>query len=86
MRAVTTRVSIRLMKGGKGVRGKSVRLRGPGFDRHKKTGRGGKVSFKVKPSKSGRATASTSYCGGKLRVSASRVRHRRAAADPSFTG
>jgi hypothetical protein len=87
-RAVTTRVSVRLTKGGKGVRGKSVRLRGPGFDRRRKTGAGGKVTFKVKASKSGRATASTSYCGGKLKVSASRVRHRqrRAAADPSFTG
>jgi hypothetical protein len=85
---VTTRVSVRLAKGGRGVRGKSVRLRGPGFDRHKKTGAGGRVSFKVQASKSGRATASTSYCGGKLSVKAARVkpRHRRAAADPSFTG
>jgi hypothetical protein len=88
-RAVTTRVSVRLAKGGRGVRGKSVRLRGPGFDRRKKTSAGGRVSFKVKPSKSGPAIASTSYCGGKLSVKASRVktRHRRAAAaDPSFTG
>jgi hypothetical protein len=87
-RAVTTKVSARLTKVGKGVRGKTVRLRGPGFDRHRKTGAGGKVTFKVKASKSGRATASTSYCGGKLRVTATRVkkRHRRAGADPSFTG
>jgi hypothetical protein len=87
-RDVTTRVSVRLTHGGKGVRGKTVRLRGPGFDRHRKTGAGGKVTFKVKASKSGRATASTSYCGGKLRLKASRVKthHRRAAADPSFTG
>jgi hypothetical protein len=85
-RAVRTRVTVRLTKSGKGVRGKSIRLRGPGFDRRKKTGSGGGVTFRVKASKSGRATASTSYCGGKLRVSAARVRHRRAAADPSFTG
>ena len=77
---------MRLTKSGRGVRGKIVRLRGPGFSRHRKTGAGGKVSFKVKPKRSGRAKASTSYCGGKLRVTASRVRHRRAAADPSFTG
>ena len=84
--AVTTRVSVRLTRKGKGVRGKTVRLRGPGFSRHKETGPGGKVSFRVKPSKSGRATASSSYCGGKLRVSASRVKRRRAAGDPRFTG
>jgi hypothetical protein len=44
------------------------------------------VSFKVKPSKSGRATATTSFCGGKLRVTASRVKTRHAAAGPRFTG
>jgi hypothetical protein len=85
-RGLRIRVSVRLTKGGKGVRGKGVRLRGPGFDQHKKTGAGGRVSFKVKPSKSGRATATTSFCGGKLRVTASRVKTRHAAAGPRFTG
>jgi hypothetical protein len=85
-RAVTTRVSARLTKGGKSVRGKTIRLRGPGFDRRKKTGAGGRVSFKVRASRSGRATASSSFCGGKLRVTATRVKRRRAATNPSFTG
>jgi hypothetical protein len=84
-RGVATLVRVRLTKSGHGVRGATVRLRGSGFDRHRKTGARGRVSFKVRAHRSGRARVSSSFCGGKLRVSATRVR-RRAPADPSFTG
>jgi hypothetical protein len=66
--AVTVRA--KLSKGGRPVRGAVVRLRGPGFTRHAKTGRRGTVSFKVHPSHRGHATVSTSYCGGKLSLEA----------------
>jgi hypothetical protein len=84
-RGVKTLVRTRLTKAGHGVRGKTVRLRGPGFNRRRKTGAGGRVSFEVNARRAGLAKASTSFCGGKLRVAATRVR-RHADADPSFTG
>jgi hypothetical protein len=66
-------IAATLTKAGKGVRGKTVRLTGPGFSRSKKTGSGGRVSFTVRVSRNGRATVSSSFCGGKLalKVSAS---------------
>jgi hypothetical protein len=84
-RGVKTLVRTRLTKSGQGVRGKTVRLRGPGFDRRRKTGAGGRVSFKVNARRAGLAKASTSFCDGKLRVTATRVR-RNADSDPRFTG
>jgi hypothetical protein len=80
-------ITAHLTKGGRGARGAVVRLRGPGFKRQGKTGRGGRVTFKVHPERRGRATVSTSFCGGKLSVEAEwwvvRLGHDR---DPSFTG
>jgi LVIVD repeat len=75
-------IKVRLVKGGRAVRGATVRLRGPGFSRRAKTNRKGRAVFSVLPSRSGRATVSTRYCGGRLRVSASRSR----AARPHFAG
>jgi hypothetical protein len=83
-RAQLTRVKATLTRGGRRVKGATVRLRGPGFNRHAKTSASGRVLFKVRPRRSGRATVSSGGCGGKLRVSASRVR--RPSAGPDFTG
>jgi hypothetical protein len=79
-----TSVRVKLTKGGHGVRGQVVRLKGPGFDRRAKTGSKGTAAFKVRARRTGRATASTKLCGGRLKVSASRVAGRRPGA--RFTG
>jgi hypothetical protein len=83
-RSQLTRVRATLTRAGHRVKGATVRLRGPGFKRHAKTSAGGRVAFKVRPKRSGRATVTTGGCGGKLRVSASRVARRQAS--PNFTG
>jgi LVIVD repeat-containing protein len=79
-----TSVRAKLTRAGKRVRGATVRLRGPGFKRHKKTGANGRVLFKVRAKRTGRATVSSGACGGKLTVSASRAPRR--SAGPDFTG
>jgi hypothetical protein len=79
-----TSVRVKLTRAGQRVKGATVRLRGPGIDRHKKTGTDGRVAFKVRATHSGRATASSAACGGKLHVSASRLP--RSHASPNFTG
>jgi hypothetical protein len=43
------------------------------------------VTFKVNARRAGLAKASTSFCGGKLRVTATQIR-RHADEDPRFTG
>lgn len=83
-RGQKTRVRVKLTRAGKRVRGATVRLRGPGFSRHAKTGASGRVAFKVRAKRNGRATVSSGACGGKLRVSASRASRR--TASPDFTG
>ncbi len=75
-------IRIRLMRGRHTVRGATVRLRGPGFSKHAKTSRRGRVVFTVRPRRSGRATVSSSYCGGRLHLAASHARSVR----PHFAG
>jgi hypothetical protein len=65
------------------VRGATVRVRGPGFDRRAKTNARGAVRLRLRARRSGRATVSTRYCGGRLRVSVKRAGR---PAAPSFTG
>ncbi|MEA2470910.1 MAG: hypothetical protein QOE38_1909 [Thermoleophilaceae bacterium] len=80
-------VQAHLTTGGRAVRGATVRLSGPGFKRHAKTGAHGTVTFKVHPRRAGRATVSTSFCGGRLSVKAKWVVVRLGAdQNPSFTG
>jgi hypothetical protein len=68
-------IRVRLVRSnGRAVRGATVRLRGPGFSRHAKTSSRGRAVFTVVPRRSGRVTVSSSYCGGRLRVAASRAR------------
>jgi hypothetical protein len=79
-----TRIRVRLTKGSKPVRNATVRLRGAGMKRQAKTNSAGRVAFKVKPARTGRATVSTRARCGKLRVTVSRATARRTAA--RFTG
>jgi hypothetical protein len=83
-RRATTIVRAKLTKSGKPVRRATVRLKGPGFRRSAKTDSKGKAAFRVRARRNGRATASTSFCGGRLTVKASRVPKRRTGA--RFTG
>jgi hypothetical protein len=69
-RGRSTVITATLTQGGKRVRGKTVRLGGPGFSRRAKTNSRGRVSFTVRPSRNGKATVSSPLCGGTLRVSA----------------
>jgi hypothetical protein len=82
-RSVATLVRARLTKGRRNVRRTTVRLRGPGFSRQARTNSRGRVAFKVRARRNGRAAVSTSLCGGRLRVSAAQVKRR---TGPSFTG
>jgi putative CocE/NonD family hydrolase len=82
-RGGTTVIRARLTNGGRRVRGATVRLRGPGFSRRARTNSRGRVRFRVRARRSGRARVSTSYCGGRLRVVARRAGTRRG---PRFTG
>ena len=66
----STVITVTLTKGGKRVRGRTVRLSGPGFSRSKKTSSKGRASFTVRPSRNGKATVSSPFCGGKLAVKA----------------
>ena len=79
-----TLVQVRVTKGGKAARRALVRLKGPGFSRRARTGSRGRITFRVRARHSGRATASSPLCGGRLRVSASRAPTRRTSA--RFTG
>jgi hypothetical protein len=83
-RRATTIVRAKLTKSGKAVRRATVRLKGPGFSRRAKTNSKGKAAFRVRARRNGRATASTSFCGGRLTIRASRVAKRRTGA--RFTG
>ena len=82
-RGRATIVRALLTRRGRRVRGAVVRVRGPGFKRSAKTGRRGRVKFRVRARRNGRATVSTGVCGGKLRVRASAERRRGGA---RFTG
>jgi hypothetical protein len=82
-RGGVTRVRAVLTRRGKRVRGALVRLRGAGFSRHARTNARGRVVFRVRPRRNGRATVSTGACGGRLRVSATRSKRRTGA---RFTG
>jgi hypothetical protein len=82
-RAQRTLVRARLTRGGRAVRRTTVRLRGPGFSRRARTNSRGRVAFKVRARRNGRAAVSSGLCGGVLRVTASRVKRR---SGPSFTG
>lgn len=77
----TTLIRVRLTKGRKRVRGATVRVRGPGFARRARTNARGVVRFRVRARRRGRATVSSAYCGGRLRVSAARLPPR-----PRYTG
>ena len=81
-RGRTTTLQVTLTEGGRHVRGAIVSLRGPGFARRARTTSRGRVSFSVRPRRDGRATVSTSFCGGKLRLTTA-TRRRPAA---RFTG
>jgi hypothetical protein len=74
-----------LTVGRRRARGALVRLRGAGLSRRAKTNARGRVEFRVRARRRGRATVSASLCGGKLRVS---VRHAAARRRPGarFTG
>jgi hypothetical protein len=67
-RGQKTRIRVTLTKGGKRVRGSTVRLRVPGVKRRARTNSRGQAVFRVRPRRSGRATVSSTLCGGKLRV------------------
>ena len=81
-RRVKTDVRVTLTRGHRRVRGATVRLRAPGFSRRARTNRRGLALFKVRARRRGRATVSTTYCGGKLRIKATRATRRPA----RFTG
>jgi hypothetical protein len=74
-RGRATVVRVTLTKGGKRVRGKTVRVSGPGFSRHRKTNSKGQASFTVRATKTGRATVSSPFCGGKLAVKVTAEQH-----------
>ena len=77
-RSVRTTIRATLTKkSGKRARGATVRLRGPGFKRRAKTNARGIVHFRVRARRNGRATVSSSLCGGRLRVKATRAAARR---------
>ena len=67
---------VRLTKGRRGVPGAAVRVRGPGFKRRATTNSRGRVTFRVRARRKGRATVSSSVCGGTLHVTARRARRR----------
>jgi hypothetical protein len=73
----TTSIKVRLTKAGRSARGAVVTVTGPGFHRRGKTDSSGRVVFRVKPKRSGRATVSSKLCGGKLTVHASAAKKRR---------
>jgi hypothetical protein len=76
-KARRTVVRARLTKSGRAVRGAVVRLRGAGVSRKAKTSAAGRVTFSVKPRRSGRATVSTTARCGRLKVTARTARKTR---------
>jgi uncharacterized protein len=64
----STILQAKLTKGGHGVSGVTIGVRGPGFKRHRKTSSRGTATFRVRPRRDGSATVSTSFCGGNLQV------------------
>jgi hypothetical protein len=64
-----TVVHVTLTQQGKRIAGRTIRLKGPGFDRKKKTNSRGRVSFTVRPSKNGVAEVSSAFCGDSLAIS-----------------
>ena len=78
-----TVLRVTLTRRGRPVRGASVRARGPGFKRRARTDSRGRIRFRVRARRSGRATVSTTACGAKLRVAARRAGR---GAAPRFTG
>jgi hypothetical protein len=81
-RAVPTLIRARLTRRGRAVKRATVRVRGPGFKKRAKTNRRGRVVFRVRAKRKGRATVSSPACGARLRVRASRARR----AGPRFAG
>ena len=73
-RRARTRIRATLTVGGKRLQGARVRLRVPGAVRQASTDSKGRVTFTVRPRRKGHATISTAVCGGKLAVSARRLR------------
>jgi hypothetical protein len=63
-----TTVRVTLTQNGKRIAGRTVRLKGPGFDKRKKTNARGRVSFTVRPSRNGTATVSSAFCGDRLAI------------------
>jgi hypothetical protein len=63
-----------LTSAGERVVGATVRLRAPGVTRQATTDSRGRVTFKVRPRRKGHATVSTTACGGRLALSAKRLR------------
>jgi hypothetical protein len=74
-RGVSTVVRVTVKSQGKRVRGRTVHLRGPGFDRVRKTDSKGQASFTVRPKKNGQAAVSTQFCGDDLTISVRAVKH-----------
>lgn len=72
VRGRATTVVATLTRGGRRARGVLVRLTGPGFSRRARTSSHGRVSFRVRARKTGRATIGTMLCSGRLRASARR--------------
>ncbi|MGH2837377.1 MAG: CocE/NonD family hydrolase [Thermoleophilaceae bacterium] len=67
-RGVKKRIRTTLTRGGRPVQGALIRLRGAGVKKHARTNDRGKVSFVVRPGKTGRVTVRTPACGAKLRL------------------
>jgi hypothetical protein len=74
-RGVSTVIRVTVKSLGKRVRGRTVHIRGPGFDRNRRTNSKGQASFTVRPKKNGQAAVSTQFCGDDLTISVRRVKH-----------
>jgi hypothetical protein len=72
-----TAIKVRLTKAGKPARRATIRVKGPGFSRRAKTNSTGRVAFTVRARRGGRATVSSKLCGGRLKVTATRVAKKR---------
>jgi hypothetical protein len=73
-RGVSTVIRVTVKSLGKRVRGRTVHIRGPGFDRNRKTNSKGQASFTVRSKRNGHADVSTKFCGDKLTISARTVK------------
>jgi hypothetical protein len=63
-----TVVRVTLTQRGKRIAGRTISLKGPGFNRRMKTDSHGRASFTVRPSRNGQASVSSAFCGDKLSI------------------